>query len=418
MSALLHRLIVPVVLATTVACTSDPASPIPEPISELPRSLTSNEQVVSQGSNAFAFALFKRINESFADSNVFISPLSASMALGMTANGAAGETQSEMLAALGLSSVSPDEANKAYRSLIELLRGLDKSVDFRIANSIWYRNELQPFIEQSFVDAARDFFDAEVSNLDFASPSATSTINDWVRTSTNGKIDKMVDQIPDDIVMYLMNAIYFKGDWRARFDKQLTKPGQFRTNKNEIITAQLMNRKGGFVANRLSVGTLAVEMGYGSNAFVMTAILPPEGADINTFVESFSPELLDALTAEMDSSDMILTFPKFRLTWEDSLNDELKALGMRQAFIPDGADFTGMSKQLGRNIYISGVSQKTFVDVSEEGTEAAAATSVGAGTTSLPPSANFSRPFIFLIREKLSGTILFVGKIVRPTISS
>jgi serpin B len=180
----------------------------------------------------------------------------------------------------------------------------------------------------------------------------------------------------------------------------------------------MMSRRGGFRVRQLSAGTLAAELPYGGDAFVMTAILPPQNADINTFIDALTPQLLQALTSEMSDAPMLLRLPKFRLAWEDELNDELKSLGMQRAFVPDGADFTPLSASLGRHLYVSKVRQKTFVDVNEEGTEAAAVTSVDIGVTSAPSSVDFNRPFVFVIRERLSGTILFIGKIVRPVIGS
>lgn len=414
---MVHRrnLIPALALTAAVAC-NDPSSPVPARITSLPRELSTTEQAIAQSSNTFAFSLLRAVNKSFADSNVFISPLSASMALGMALNGTATETHAEMRTALGLTSGTMAEVNQGYKSLIAMLRALDPNVDFRIANAVWYRDTFGPDIEPSFLSTTRTYFDARVEGLDFTSPSAVTAINDWVKSSTNGKIDKMVDQIPSEIVMYLMNAIYFKGNWREEFDPKRTAAAEFTTNRNQVVTAQMMTRRGGFRVRRLSVGTTAVELPYGGDAFVMTAILPPDNADINTFIDALTPQVLDVLTTDMDDPRMILHLPKFRLAWEDEFNNELKSLGMQRAFEADGADFTPLSARLGHNLYISKVRQKTFVDVNEEGTEAAAVTSVDIGVTSLPPSVDFNRPFVFVIRERLTGTILFIGKIVKPVI--
>jgi serpin B len=403
-------------LVPLAAC-NDPSSPAPARITQLPRPLQPAEVAIAASSNAFAFQLFRAVNQSFADSNVFISPLSASMALGMALNGAATETHAEMRTALGLTSGTMAEINKGYQDLIELLRGLDPAVDFRIANSVWYRDTFGPAINPAFITTTQQFFDARVAGLDFNAPSAITTINDWVNASTNGKITKMVDAIPPEIVMFLMNAIYFKGNWREQFDARRTTPRRFATRSGDSVTVQMMTRRGGFRMRRLSAGTLAAELPYGGDAFVMTAILPPDNSDINSLVDVLTPQVLDVLTSEMDDPGMTLNFPKFRLAWEDEFNNELKSLGMQRAFIPDGADFTGLSQTLGRHLYISKVRQKTFVDVNEEGTEAAAVTSVDIGITSLPSTIDFNRPFVFVIRERLSGTILFIGKIVRPVIA-
>jgi serine protease inhibitor len=410
-----RKLIPALALTTAVAC-NDPSSPAPAKITSLPRELSTTEQAIAQASNTFAFSLLRAVNKSFADSNVFISPLSASMALGMALNGTATETHAEMRTTLGLTSGTMAEVNQGYKSLIDMLRALDRNVDFRIANAVWYRDTFGPDIEPSFLSTTRTFFDARVEGLDFTAPGAVTAINDWVKSSTNGKIDKMVDQIPSEIVMYLMNAIYFKGNWREQFDPKRTAAAEFTTNRNQVVTAQMMTRRGGFRVRRLSVGTTAVELPYGGDAFVMTAILPPENTDVNAFIDVLTPQVLDVLTTEMDDPRMILNLPKFRLAWEDEFNDELKSLGMQRAFEPDGADFTPLSARLGHNLYISKVRQKTFVDVNEEGTEAAAVTSVDIGVTSFPGTIDFNRPFVFVIRERLTGTILFIGKIVRPVV--
>ena len=410
-----RKLIPALALTTAVAC-NDPSSPAPAKITSLPRELSTTEQAIAQASNTFAFSLLRAVNKSFADSNVFISPLSASMALGMALNGTATETHAEMRTTLGLTSGTMAEVNQGYKSLIDMLRALDRNVDFRIANAVWYRDTFGPDIEPGFLSTTRTFFDARVEGLDFTAPGAVTAINDWVKSSTNGKIDKMVDQIPSEIVMYLMNAIYFKGNWREQFDPKRTAAAEFTTNRNQVVTAQMMTRRGGFRVRRLSVGTTAVELPYGGDAFVMTAILPPENTDVNAFIDVLTPQVLDVLTTEMDDPRMILNLPKFRLAWEDEFNDELKSLGMQRAFEPDGADFTPLSARLGHNLYISKVRQKTFVDVNEEGTEAAAVTSVDIGVTSFPGTIDFNRPFVFVIRERLTGTILFIGKIVRPVV--
>jgi serpin B len=332
----------------------------------------------------------------------------------MTLNGASGNTYTEMRAGLSLPDRPLAELNTSYQGLISLLRGLDKTVDFRIANSVWYDNGFSPSIAPTFLNDTRTFFDAQVQGLDFASASAPGTINSWVNTSTNGKIQKIIDRIPPEMVMYLINAVYFKGAWRNAFDPKQTSDQEFTTHRGQRVTVKTMTRKGGYRSATIG-GTEVVELPYGGDAFVMTIAMPPEGQSVNAFVSSLTPATWAGFTASLAERDWELYLPKFRLEWEDTLNDELKVMGIREAFVPDGADFTRLSPTRGRNLYISEVKQKTFVDVNEEGTEAAAVTSVGIGVTSLPPSVRINRPFVFALRERLSGTVLFLGKIVRPS---
>lgn len=406
------RFVTPLLVA--LAC-SDPTAVGEQPslITTLPRQLNSTEQAIAASTPAFGIGLLRAVNRSFADTNVFISPLSATMALGMALNGAAGTTYDEMRVSLGLPDRPLAELNMSYRGLMALLRGLDKTVDFRIANSVWYTNGFANAIAPAFLTDTRTYFDAQAAGLDFQSPQAIATINAWVNTSTNGKIPKILESIPPEMVMYLINAIYFKGAWRDAFDPKKTADGEFTTHRGQRVAAKFMTRKGGYRAAIVG-GTQVVELPYGGDAFAMTIAMPAATQSINAFVDGLTPSSWAGFTASLTEPGFDLYLPKFRLEWEDSLNDELKSMGMRQAFIGGGADFTRLSPSEGRKLYISEVKQKTFVDVNEEGTEAAAVTSVGIGIVSLPPSIRIDRPFVFAIRERLSGTIVFMGKIVRP----
>lgn len=409
-----HKRLV-VTLLVAVAC-GDPASPDASPpeISALPRPLTAIESEMVAAANGFGFNLFKQVNTTFADSNVFLSPLSASMALGMTMNGAEGTTFDEMRATLGFGARGYQELNASYKSLIALLRGLDPKVEFKIANAIYYDvTDLGAAVEPVFLSESREFFDAEVKGLDFRLPATVDTVNAWASANTNGRIPRILDSIESQIVMLLMNAIYFKGDWRAAFKVSETSTAPFHALKGSDVSVPMMHRKGGFRSGRISNAVVA-ELPYGGDAFVMTILLPDEGVNINGFVSGLNASAWQQATADLDSSDVDIYLPKFKLAWEDTLNDDLKRMGMRQAFQKDQAHFTRISRSLGDQLYIDFVKQKAFVDVNEVGTEAAAVTVVGIGLTSAPVPVRIDRPFVFAIRERLSGTVLFLGKIVEP----
>ena len=407
--------------AAALSACSDPSSPQDAPppvITSLPRQLTAQEAEMVTAANSFGFNLLKEVNTSFADSNVFLSPLSASMALGMTMNGAEGTTFTEMRSTLGFGPRSYEELNTAYRSLITLLRELDPKVEFKIANAIYYDlADLGTAVEQTFLNESRDYFDAAVKGLDFRLPSTVDTVNAWANANTNGKIPRILDSIDQQIVMLLMNAIYFKGDWRAEFKTAETADLPFKALRGADVSVPTMHRKGGFRRGHVSNASVA-ELPYGGDAFVMTVLLPDEGVNINTFVAGLTAATWQQATANLADSEVDLYLPKFRLAWEDTLNDELKRLGMRQVFIPDGAEFTRISRSLGNHLYIDFVKQKAFVDVNEVGTEAAAVTVVGIGLTSAPVPVQINRPFVFAIRERLSGTVLFLGKIVEPKLAN
>ena len=365
--------------------------------------------------NTFGVDLFKAVNETFADSNVFMSPLSASMALGMTMNGAEGTTFTEMRSTLGFDSRSHEELNGAYRSLIDLLLTLDPKVDFRIANAIYLGASFGPSIEQGFLDDAMQFFGAEIKGLDFTLPQSVDVVNDWANRNTNGRIPTILDRIDPDLVMLLMNAIYFKGDWRERFKESDTRDATFTALRGEV-SVPTMHRTGGFRYARSGNATVA-ELPYGGDAFVMTILMPDEGMNVNAFISQLAPDAWQAATASLHDSEVPFSMPKFRMAWEDTLNTELQALGMRRAFQPDYAEFTRISRSNGNHLYIDFVKQKAFVDVNEVGTEAAAVTVVGIMPTSMPQPVNINRPFVFAIRERLSGTVLFLGKIVEPKLA-
>ena len=409
----LRSLLAIVVLVSACRDPNAPSGAAPR-ITALPRAQTAGEQAVIGASNAFGFGLLRELDETRADSNIFMSPLSASMALGMTMNGAAGQTFDEMRAALAFGTRPAAEINASYRSLIDMLRALDPTVDFRIANSIWYRAGF-PF-EQAFLDESRQFFDARVSGLDFASPNAAPSINDWVRQSTNGKIDQIVDgPIPNDVVMYLINAIYFNGSWTTRFDRNQTRTEQFHTIGGTTAPIAMMRRTD-TVRVAETADAQVVDLPYGGGAYTMTILLPKEGKSLRDVVATLTADSWQAALAGATARSVELQMPKFTLRWEALLNDPLQALGMRQAFQGDVADFTRMSRDAGNHLYISKVKQKTFVDVHEDGTEATAVTSVEIRVTCAcgPQVIRIDRPFVFAIRERLSGTILFLGKIVRP----
>lgn len=403
----LCRTLVPAAVFATTAC-SNPNGPGSTRLTELPRQLTSAEQKLIGGSNAFAFDLLGQVNRLDRAGNVFVSPLSASMALGMTLNGAEGNTYTAMHSALRLGDLNRTEVNEGYKSLIALLRGLDKSTELRIANSIWYEKSY-PF-HASFISESKSFFDAQVQALDFANPSSVDVINSWVNEATSKKIPKIIDGI-DSNVMFIINAIYFKGAWKTRFDKSKTVSAPFYALDGSTAGVPLMTQTEG-TRTFFGPGYSAFDLPYGNTAFSMTVVLPDKGVDINAFAESLSKEKWAAIDGGIRDGNIDIYLPRFKLTWEKKLTSDLTHLGMGIAFTPYAADFTRMSPN-GKELVISEVIQKTFVEVDEEGTEAAAATSVGMVPVSLPPSIRVDRPFVFAIRERFSGTVLFIGKVTR-----
>jgi serine protease inhibitor len=372
-----------------------------------PRSLTPAEQSLVQSDNKFGLKLFREIINQEPNKNVFISPLSVSMALGMTYNGADGETKEAMERTLEISGLSLQEINESYKSLIELLIDLDPKVEVLIANSIWYRNDVT--FEQAFLDICQEYFSAVVSGLDFSSPDALKIINTWVSEHTKGKIKEIVDEISRDSMMFLINAIYFKGTWTYKFDKNKTVDDLFKLPDGSQKPCKMMKQEGDFQYFS-NPNFQVIDLPYGDGYYRMTIFLPSEN-NIDSLIAQLTEENWKEWTSSFTEKSGTLLLPKFTLEYELLLNDVLKALGMEIAFSSSQADFTKMYKPGG--IYISKVKHKTFIEVNEEGTEAAAATEVEIRRSG-PFSMKCNRPFVFAMRENHSQTILFMGKIVEP----
>ena len=392
----------------------------PAPITALPRALTAAEQRLIVADNRFALRLLGQVTAEQRDApgNVFLSPLSVAMALAMTYNGAAGATEEAMRATLDLEGMPVSEVNLAYRELIALLQGLDPRVRFTLANSIWYRQGFT--VEQPFLDATRAHYDARVAALDFRSPDAAQTINAWVSEETQGRITEIVEPVlPEWAMMYLINAIYFKGDWTQQFDARLTASRPFRLADGSTVTVPTMTH--GREANvrvYRDASAQVLELPYGGRAFTMTVVMPPQPDGIDALLAGLTAERWDDWIAGLDSTTSVVYLPKFVLTNDLLLNSTLGTLGMGIAFdcdAPDMADFTRM--HVPQEVCITRVKHKTYVDVNEEGTEAAAVTAVEVGVTSAPLPIVVDRPFLFAIRETLSGTILFIGVIRNPVAS-
>lgn len=377
-----------------------------------PRALTAVEKKVVEGDNSFGLKLLRSTVEADEDSkNVFLSPISVSMALGMTLNGARGETRAAMEKALQKQDLSPAEINDAYRGLIDLLEGLDPKVEVALANSIWYREALP--VRQSFIDTNRVHFDAEVAGLDFSAPSASERINGWVDDETGGNIPRIVPgRIPPHVVMYLINATYFKGQWRKQFDPSETEEESFRLADGSSVTVPMMERAGKVRHPYLRTEQFsAVDLAYGDSLYSMTVLLPHEDTSVREVVDSLDAGTWSHLTEQMAPQELTrLKLPKFTLRYEKKLNDVLSNLGMGVAFT-NRANFRGIADTA---LAITKVKHKTFLRVNEEGTEASAATSVGIGVTSAPPSFVVDRPFVVAIRENHSDTILFLGVVMNP----
>ena len=381
-----------------------PAQPINVPAALAPR--------ITQG-NEFAFDLFYKIMQTTDDKNIFISPLSVDFALGMTLNGANSITKEEMKNALRHSGLTDEQINEYYKLMLTELPVVDPSTKLNIANSIWCKDGF-PF-HQSFLDINAKYFDAEVRNLDFSSPTALKTINDWCAKKTENLIKEPLDKISDYAVMYLINAIYFKGIWTTQFEKEKTAKATFYAEDGSQNQVDMMHIPESGFPYYADENAQYLDMAYGNGAYSMTVILPCDGKTLQDVSDNLSTNYFNEIVENRLRDININVFlPRFKTEYKITLNDALIALGMQSAFDKYYADFTRMSDI--QPLWINQVIHSTFVEVNEEGTEAAAVTIVemvelsAGGSNRVVPIFRADKPFMFVIRENSTGTILFMGK--------
>ncbi|MCU0377374.1 MAG: serpin family protein [Bacteroidales bacterium] len=375
--------------------------------------LTAKGAEVIEYGNEFGVELFTKVAID-ENKNLMLSPLSASTALTMLLNGCKEDTYNQIKEMLKYpEGMTMSEINEVYRSLVAQLLAVDPKVKLALANAIFYRQGFS--VKNPFLNTMNTDFDAEIAGLDFSLPSALTTINKWASDNTNGKIPKVLDEISDDAVMFIMNALYFKGDWSYEFDKALTSDRPFYTSPSVSVNASTMK---GEVGSKVTFGSgyRAIELPYGRTNFTMVVIVP-EGT-LPEFNTSFDTEKWNTITSAFDDQEkfgeLTVYMPKFKFSYEKFLNDQLKSLGMVDAFIPDLANLSGISDA---SIYVDFVKQNTFVEVDEKGTEAAAVTTIGIETTSFPPKPQefvIDKPFVFAIRERTTNALLFIGQVVNP----
>lgn len=373
--------------------------------------LTPLEQQKATTDNAFSFKLYNAIGAGDnTTQNVLISPLSVSFALAMTSNGANGETLASIRNAMDFTGFSQADLNTYYNNLITNMPGLDPNTTLNIANSIWYKqgaDVLSPFIAVN-----TNSYKAKVQALDFNSASAVETINNWVSNETKGKIPTIINNIPPNAFMYLINALYFKSTWNEKFDASATTPASFYLADGSTVQSQFMH--GTVSANVYHDSNVSViELPYSNEKYSMVVVEPSSTTTLKDLTAGLDSAKWAGWMSGLSSDKIQIALPKFSFSYSLLLNDALKSLGMGVAF-SDMADFSNISTT---RLQISAVQQKTFVAVDETGTTAAAVTSVGISTSAAPVdpvSYTIDRPFIFVIREMNTGLILFTGELNNP----
>jgi len=368
-----------------------------------------SEQFI-EGNNRFAWDILRELNHEDKGENVFISPISISTALSMTYQGAQGNTKDEMGKVLGYGDMDDETLRESYREFLKYLVAMDPEIDLNIANSIWYREG--EAIEEEFLEVNREVFDALVEELDFSDEEAADIINAWIEDATEGKIEEMLEgPIPGNVIMYLINAIYFKGDWTVPFEEEQSFDAIFNASSGEQQEITMMRRNGS-VEYGEGEDYQSVRLPYGEEKnTAMYVILPKdEERDINEFLGTMDEEKWQDIRGSVSSSDDVeLQIPRFEMEYGiKSLKNALIRLGMEEAF-DMYANFDGIRP----GIFIEDVLHKAVIEVNEQGSEAAAATVVVVDESAAmdPPSFIADRPFLFVIANEEADSILFMGKV-------
>jgi serine protease inhibitor len=384
------------------------------PDKPVPIDLSLKQVSLIESENSFAFDIFRKVLESTPESkNVIISPLSISYALSMTLNGANAATRDSMIKALRLNNITVDELNQSYKDLTSALLSVDQRVLISIANSVWIENNF--VVKKPFTDVLAGYYNAEAKPFDINDATAPDKINAWIESKTNGLIKEMVGQLNDNTVMLLINAIYFKGKWNIQFDKSSTSSRSFTRPDGTGVTAPSMHQSENHKVYR-GDGFVFAEIPYGQGNFVMDILLP-DTREISSLAPLLTDPGFKTVLNTLMTRKVNLYLPKFKYGYKKTLKEVLSDMGMGIAFT-DAADFSNISNL---PLLINEVTHQAFIETNEEGTEAAAATVVDIGVTSAGPNdpvlVDVNRPFIYIIREITTNSILFMGKVADPLVN-
>jgi serine protease inhibitor len=397
-------------LAVTGCRTEAIEQPGPDPIAFDCKAKPAALQTFAGAHNEFGFNIFKQLHKVDAGKNLFVSPLSIETAFGMLLNGAKGASYTQTRDALQLGKWPQAEINQNFGCLLAKLPAADKKVKLQIANSIWHEQTFQVLPE--FLDVNKQYFDSEVAGLNFRDPKSLDVINGWVKTKTQGLIPDILKEIPSNAVMYLINAVYFKAPWKQAFDPKYTAKQGFSTPDGTVQT-DMMSRGETRLPYFETEQFQAVDLPYGDSTFTMSIFLPKRGQNVEAVVDALNTKNWNAWVGTFKYQPVFFKMPRFKMSYEKTLNDFLITLGMRDIFGPR-ADLSGINGSGG--LQVSKVLHKSFVEVNEAGTEAAAVTSIEIIKTSVPTIPFFiaDRPFVFAIRERTTGSVVFLGKVMNP----
>jgi serpin B len=369
---------------------------------------------LAKSNNDFGYDIFKKLHEEDPESNLFISPFSISTAFGMLLNGARTETREEILEVMKLNGWTETDMNDAFKALLEILPALDNKVKLNLANSIWYRegyNVLEDFLQRN-----SEHFGSEIREMDFSDPETKDIINGWIEDQTNGKIKDMIDQIKPTTVMFLINAIYFYGEWTYEFDKDNTKTGFFYPDYGQAVECEMMKMGEVTLPYYKAENYQLLDLPYGDSIFTMTILLPDSDYNVDKVIGEMDPVILEGQFEAMQETEITqVSIPKFKIEYKKKLVETLISLGMERVFDPARADLSGINGY--GDLFVSDVIHQSFIEVDEKGTEAAAATVIVVIETSAGNEIYFdaNRSFVFFIRDNRTNSILFSGKLITPT---
>ena len=358
----------------------------------------------------FGFKAFYQINQTSEETeNILISPLSIETALYMTNNGALNETQREITKTLELEDSHPDLVNLHYQSLALQIREDATDETFLNQSQAVFWSDLM-HVDPEFRSKLENFYDADFRADQFD----LESINGWAEEKTEGRIPKVLEEIQEDEVMFLLNALYFLGDWNVPFAPEGTIKKDFHIDDNESLQVDMMHHDHPFHYYK-GDDLNAVDLAFSEGKFAMTFIQPT--TDVNDFIGENSFEemssIYESLIPRLTNARLKLSLPKFELEYKRNITEDLKALGMPKAF-SENAELSGLGTA-GGHIYLSRVLHDTYLKIDEKGAEGAAVTTVGVAAESLPPSISLDRPFLFVLRHVDSGVPIFIGKIMDPT---
>ncbi len=395
------------IAAALISCTNDTVNPGSNEVT--PVEIPSR---ISDGTTSFAFDFMHNLLETQpAEDNLFVSPLSLHMALGMLLNGAENETSQEILKALKMEGVSIEDLNSAYKTLINDLPVADSKVSLGLANSAWYKSGFQ--VETDYQNVLKSSFNAEITGLPF-DDAGKDRINKWASDKTNGKIKKVLDKISPEHVMFLLNALYFKGDWSYQFDAKNTVDAQFQLENGTTKQVKMMNVKSDFKSASNTTYN-AVSLPYANGQFNLTLVIPNGQNTVDKVLKEMTAEEWNTLQSTgLRKAGLNVGLPRFTLDYSADLNSTLDNMGIKKVFT--GAAELGKINKTA-DLYVDFIKQDAYLGIDEKGTEAAAVTTIGIGLTSVtpePPRFICDRPFALIISENTSNTILFMGRIKNP----